>query len=72
MTIKVEAEIEALTRKMLEERLSQLTDGQRAKFNLIYPNIGKENMISAIDLCDRTIRANAKNPSRLKNQEQQK
>lgn len=68
MSLKVEAEIEAFQRKLLDERLSQCTETQVAFFHKLYPNgVPKKNLISAIDLCDRTIKKNQDDPSRLEN-----
>lgn len=59
MSEAVQQEIENHMRLMLESRLSQLTEPQRAFFHRIFPKgPSREKMVSAIDLCDRTIRKN--------------
>lgn len=58
--MNVKDEVEAFKRKLLENRLSQCTERQIGIFNKIYPNgVSEENLESAIELCDRTIRKNA-------------
>ena len=53
--------IEDFKRDLLIERLSECTEPQRRKFDRIYPNgVPEEKLVSAIDLCDRTIRKNNK------------
>ena len=70
MSEKVRDEIEASTRKMLEDRLGQITDEQRKFFwdscfpKKHYPNgVPEEKLITAIDLCDRTIKENIEEKS---------
>ena len=59
MTLKINQEIEDFKRKMLNERIIQLTEPQLALFNRLFPDkIPEEKLITAIDLCDRTIRKN--------------
>ncbi len=56
-----DSEVLAFKRRMLAERLAQLTVDQRAFFHKIWKNFSEvpENKLKdAIDLCDRTIRAN--------------
>ena len=61
MSAKVRAEIEANTRALLAGRVSLLTDKQRELMGRVYPGGVKESqLVDAIDLCDRTIKANAK------------
>jgi hypothetical protein len=55
----VEDEIEAHSRGMLADRLEQLTAGQMEMFTRIYPHgVKAKDLVSAIGLCDRTIRQN--------------
>lgn len=67
MSQQVEEEIEALTRGLLAERLTHLSAQQRCMFHdRIYPHgVEKNKLVSAIDLCDRTIRKNITTPSRM-------
>jgi len=66
MSVKAFKEVEDHKRKMLEDRLSQCTDSQRAFFHRIYSKgVPEEKLMSAIDLCDRTIKKNKEDPSRL-------
>ncbi len=59
----VEDEIEMHSRRMLGDRLVQLTDGQREMFDRIYPSgVRAKDLVTAIGLCDRTIRQNAGAP----------
>ena len=59
MNAKVNAEIAEFTAGLLERRLALLTDKQRAFFHRIYPQgVPSDKMVSAIDLCDRTIKKN--------------
>jgi hypothetical protein len=49
-------EVEDFKRKLLAERLSQLTEPQRERFNWCFPNgVPEKDLIGAISLCDRTI-----------------
>jgi len=58
-TLKIEAEVEAHTRKLLDERLAKLCPEQLAFFHRIYAGgVKKDALLNAIDLCDRTIRKN--------------
>ena len=59
MDTAVEKEVEDFKRKLLSERLSQLTEPQLEKFKWCFPNVVPEGkLISAISLCDRTIKKN--------------
>lgn len=58
MSTKVLEEIASFARVLLDERLAQLTEPQRTKFALVYPRVTDANIVSAIDLCDRTIKKN--------------
>lgn len=59
MSLAVEKEVERFKRKLLEERLDKVTPEQRDFFHRLYPvGVPEEKLISAIDLCDRTIRKN--------------
>lgn len=53
-------EITAFSRKLLDERLAQLTEPQRKMFHdRVYPKgVPEDRIVSAIDLCDRTIKKN--------------
>ena len=66
MSIQVQMEIDAFKRQLLEGRLAQLSEKQRALFHKAYPApIASHKLELAIDLCDRTIRRNIADPSRL-------
>lgn len=60
MSAKVEAEVEAFKRKLLQERMEQLTEPQRTMFTKrVFPKgVPSDCLIGAIDLCDRTIKKN--------------
>jgi hypothetical protein len=61
-----EAEVEAYKRKMLADRLAQCTPTQQAFFGRVYPRgVREEQLMNAIDLCDRTIRKNKADPTRV-------
>jgi FixJ family two-component response regulator len=65
MSIAVRAEIEAKTRELLAQRVELLTDKQRQVLEMAYPGGVKEaQLVDAIDLCDRTIAANAARAAR--------
>lgn len=67
MSEKVKKEVERFERTLLENRLSLCTEKQVAFFKKIYPDgVPESKLISAIDLCDRTIRKNIENPGRIK------
>jgi hypothetical protein len=65
MSAAVRAEIHEHALKLLDGRLAQLSDAQRAFFRKVYPKVTRDNIESAIDICDRTIRKNIADPSRL-------
>lgn len=66
MSEKVRQEIETFKRKLLSERKAKLTEKQLAFFNRIWPHgPPDDDVIGAIDLCDRTILKNESDPSRL-------
>lgn len=53
-------EIEAFKRKLLAERLEKITPEQKSKFDRIFPTgVPFDRIISAIDICDRTIKKNS-------------
>ncbi len=55
----IREEINNFARSLLEARLAQITEDQRTFFNRIYPKgVPAKALISAIDLCDRTIKEN--------------
>lgn len=57
----VREEIEAFKRKLLAERLAKITLEQKSKFDRIFPmGVPFDKIISAIDICDRTIKKNEK------------
>lgn len=60
MSDAVRTEIAAFTRQLLGERLKQLTDKQRTFFKeRVFPKgVKREDLVGAIDLCDRTIKKN--------------
>lgn len=59
MNSDVEDEIEAHSRAMLAERLAQLTDDQRIRFDTCFPKgVRADQLVTAIGLCNRTIRQN--------------
>jgi hypothetical protein len=69
MSKAVQAEVEAFKRSMLADRLTQCSPAQQAVFHRLYPGIvPEEQLICAIDLCDRTIKKNCENPKRIKEQ----
>ena len=66
MSKQSESEIEQHKRTMLTDRLAQCSQPQRDLFARIYPDgVPERDLVSAIDLCDRAIRKNLENPSRL-------
>jgi hypothetical protein len=65
-TIKIESEVETFLRNALETRLAQLSEAQRGVFKLLYPTgVRSDQLEDAIDKCDRTIRKNEADPTRL-------
>lgn len=69
MSQAVEKAVEDFKRQMLAERLSQCSEAQQAFFKRIYPKgVPEASLVSAIDLCDRTIKKNLADPSRLTKQ----
>lgn len=59
MSKEVEAKVEEFKRGLLNEALAQCTADQQAFFHRIFPKgVPEENLIGAIDLCERTIRKN--------------
>jgi hypothetical protein len=59
MNSDVEDEIEAHSRKLLAERMAQLTDEQRSRFDTCFPKgVRADQLVTAIGLCNRTIRQN--------------
>lgn len=57
--MSVVEEVEAFKRKLLQERLDQLSEQQVAFFKRLYPkDVPESSLISAIELCDRTLRKN--------------
>jgi hypothetical protein len=59
MNSDVEDEIDAHSRSMLAERLAQLTDEQRSRFDTCFPKgVRADQLVTAIGLCNRTIRHN--------------
>lgn len=64
--MSVMQEVEAFKRKLLDDRLAQLTEPQRAFFFRIFPpdrfpqGVPADKLVSSIDLCDRTIAKNLK------------
>jgi len=65
--LSAKEEVEELTRKLLAQRLAMVSEKQREFFTTkVYPGKVKEqDLISAIDLCNRTIKKNIENPNRL-------
>jgi hypothetical protein len=58
--------VEAFKRKMLAKRLSWCTKAQQEFFHKLYPKgVPEDKLISAIDLCERTIKKNIEDKSRL-------
>lgn len=53
---------------LLSKALTQCTQKQQEFFHHVYPKITEDNISSAIDLCERTIQKNLKDPSRLEEQ----
>ena len=70
-TIKIEGEVEEFLRRSLDERLAQLPQNQLEFFNRIWDGHMKNGVIPAsslkdcIDLCDRSIRKNNADASRM-------
>ena len=66
MSAAVKKEIEESTRVLLRERLSRCTEDQQEMFARIFhggpDKVPADDLISAIDLCDRTIRSNEAKP----------
>lgn len=66
MSKAVYQQIEVFKRTLLRERLAQCSEAQQALFHRLYPKgVPEDNLVSAIDLCDRTIKKNMANPLRL-------
>lgn len=73
MSESVRKEIEQFTRGLLAERLVQITPPQRGKFDGIFPKgvvrvAGRnlmDDLVNAIDLCDRTIKKNVAETERV-------
>ena len=67
-TISIQAEVEVFLRQKLDERLEKVTEEQRAFFYRIWPKpTPREDLEGAIDLCDRTIRANREKDQPVQN-----
>lgn len=63
---KIETEVETFKRDQLAMRLKQITPSQLELFNRLYPNgVESDDLNSAIDLCDRTIKKNEADPTRM-------
>lgn len=63
--LQIEKQLEAIKRSLLMERLDQLSQKQRDFFSKLYPKgVSEKDLVSAIDLCDRTIKKNEKDPFR--------
>ena len=66
MSKAVNKEVEDFKRNLLAKRLLQCTKKQQEFFNKVYPNgVSEDSLVSAIDLCDRTIAKNLKDSTRL-------
>lgn len=68
MSEAVKQEVEDFTRGLLVERLNRCTEKQRAFFVKLFGEPAKvraDDLVSAIDLCDRTIRANERDRAAL-------
>ena len=64
--MNVKERIEAFKRQMLTEALDQVTEEQRKFFKQIYPKgVPEDNLISAIELCERTITKNKQKETKL-------
>jgi hypothetical protein len=66
--MSIKDEVEQFLRRCLQERLANLSVPQRAMFERVYPILTAAKLEDAIDLCDRTIRKNLSDPSRLQSQ----
>lgn len=65
MSRKIDGEVEKFKRGLLAARLAQCTQKQRDFFDKVYPKgVPEASLVSAIDLCDRTIAKNAADQSR--------
>ena len=66
MSASSELEIDNFKRGMLADRLDKLSPAQRALFERLYPRgVVSTRLVTAIDLCDRTIKKNIADPARL-------
>lgn len=61
---KIDAEIEQFKRTALAGRLEQITERQRGMFDRLFPQsvIPEDRLMTAIDLCDKTILKNSRAP----------
>jgi hypothetical protein len=61
MSDSVQARVEAFKRNLLEQALNQCTKEQQTFFHRLYPSgVPEESLVSAIELCERTIIKNHK------------
>jgi|FAXJ01.1.fsa_nt_gi hypothetical protein len=59
MSAEIEKKVETFKRGLLNEALAQCTAEQQAFFRRIFPDgVPESKLVSAIDLCERTIRKN--------------
>lgn len=57
--VSAKDEIEAFSRQLLDTKLSQCTEEQRALFAKLFPGkVRSDQLLTAIDLCDRTLQKN--------------
>ncbi len=59
MNLTVREKVEAFKRQLLAEALAQLPEENVKRFNQIFPKgVKEEDLINAIELCERTIKKN--------------
>lgn len=73
MSISINDKVTSFKRQLLADALEQCSDKQRALFRRLYPEpIPDDKLIQAIDLCERTIKKNLADPSRVTPQAREK
>ena len=61
MTLTVKERVEAFKRQLLTEALAQLPEENVKRFHQIFPKgVKEEDLVNAIELCERTILKNKK------------
>jgi hypothetical protein len=62
MNSDVNDEVEAFKRNLLSERLALCTEDQQTRFHKWFPTVREEDLVNAISLVNRTLKANEDKP----------